>query len=192
MRCRNVRTPDLTLQASFHSDLFNYIFKYPVIQIIWRIKIISEKIKYLPYAIHMFTFFFYYTKLILVLANTHTHTHTHTHTVRLLFVHVTWVHLWNLRSLLRPPERLSQACGCYIFINHQMAVFDTLEALNLLSETVRGKRASQGFICQSLIIIAWIKLQETELAPSCTLNWNGYGQSPFARWSHLAWTTGHS
>ncbi len=27
-------TPDLTLQASFHSDLFNYIFKYPVIQII--------------------------------------------------------------------------------------------------------------------------------------------------------------
>ncbi len=39
--CRNIRNP-ISYFTSFHSDLFNYIFKYPVIQVIWRIKKMSE------------------------------------------------------------------------------------------------------------------------------------------------------
>ncbi len=50
--------------TSFHSDLFNYISQS--IQEIWRIQIISEKIQYLAYAIHV-CIFFYFIILIFIL-----------------------------------------------------------------------------------------------------------------------------
>ncbi len=78
--------------TSFHSDLFNYIFKYPVI---WRIQILSEMFLYLAHAIHVCIFFYY------IILNIHIGIYCHSlmgklfyqrekcnkHT-RLLFVHV--------------------------------------------------------------------------------------------------------
>ncbi len=146
---------DLTLRASFHSDLLNYIFKYPVIQVIWRIKHFSEKIQYLAYAIHVFIFF-YYIILIFILAFNATvnyfireinSTNKHKHTVALLFVRVT-VDLLNLWSMLC----LSQAFGCCIFCLPPDYIFDIRKALSLFpKQSEENLRASWGFIYPSLL-----------------------------------------
>ncbi len=49
------KPPDLTFLVSFHSGLFNYIFKCPVINVIWRIQMIWVKFNICYMHFHMCT-----------------------------------------------------------------------------------------------------------------------------------------
>ncbi len=49
------KPPDLTFLVIFHSGLFNYIFKCPVINVIWRIQMIWVKLNICYMHFHMCT-----------------------------------------------------------------------------------------------------------------------------------------